>query len=70
MFEALKEVASQVDQDPKTGTEEREYLNVQIMTVGKNYNLKNREHASFLYQCPSQKGCMLGRFHQTSKDSV
>ena len=35
MFETLEAVASQVDQDPKTGTEEKEYLNVQIMTVGK-----------------------------------
>ena len=36
MFETLQAVASQVDQDPKTGTEEKEYLNVQIMTVGKD----------------------------------
>jgi hypothetical protein len=36
MFETLEEVAAKVDQDPKTGSEEREYLNVQIMTVGKS----------------------------------
>ena len=33
MFETLEAVASQVDQELKT--DEKEYLNVQIMTVGK-----------------------------------
>jgi hypothetical protein len=34
MFETLDAVAAQVDQEPKSGSDEKEYLNVQIMTVG------------------------------------
>lgn len=37
MFESLDAIASQVDQEPKSGSDEKEYLNVQIMTVGEYF---------------------------------
>ena len=44
MFETLEAVASQVDQEPKTGSDEKEYLNVQIMTVGGSFFKANGDN--------------------------
>ena len=37
MIEGLNAIAGQVDQEAKTESEEREYLNVQIVIVGKPF---------------------------------
>ena len=45
MFETLELVASQVDQEPKSGSDEKEIVNVQIMTVENMHHFYSRIRA-------------------------
>lgn len=68
MFETLEQVASRVDQDPKTGSEEKEYLNVQIMTVGKNWTLNHLENMHHFYtNVRAKKVACLDKFIKQAK---
>jgi hypothetical protein len=72
MFETLEAVASQVDQEPKSGSDEKEYLNVQIMTVENMHHFYSRtrgrkvqclavhtKHAKAVYEANLETYCKI-----------